>query len=52
MNVDYAACGIGGTMPRPGLCREDQDEPAKALGIQGVLAHRSFSTRHSPEAWD
>jgi integrase len=40
------------TMPRPGLCREDQDEPAKALGIQGVLAHRSFSTRHSPEAWD
>jgi hypothetical protein len=27
MNGDYAACGIGGTMPRPGLCRVLGREP-------------------------
>jgi hypothetical protein len=39
-------------MPLPGLCREDQNDRPKALGIQGVLARQSFNMRHSPEARD
>jgi hypothetical protein len=40
------------TMPRPGLCREGQNELAQGPRNAGLLAHQPVSRRHSPEAWD
>jgi hypothetical protein len=48
----YAACGIDVTMPRPGLCRGDQNEMAQDPQDTGLLARQSFNMRHSPEARD
>src|SRR5215467_2875133 len=46
----YAACGIGGTMPLPGLCRLDQTEVIQEPQSAGAVAHLAFRMRHSPEA--
>jgi hypothetical protein len=46
----YAACGIVATMPRPGLCREYQDEPAQGPRNTWVLARQPLNKRHSSEA--
>jgi integrase/recombinase XerD len=40
------------TMPRPGLCREDQDESAQGPRNTGLLARQRFNMRHNPEARD
>jgi hypothetical protein len=38
-------------MPLPGLCREDQNEPAQGPRNKGLPVHQPFNMRHSPEAW-
>ncbi|MFZ0317937.1 MAG: hypothetical protein WAL56_02345, partial [Candidatus Sulfotelmatobacter sp.] len=40
------------TMPRPGLCRENQNEPAQGPRDMQLLARRLINMRHSSEAWD
>jgi hypothetical protein len=45
---DYAACGIGVTMPRPGLCREDLNGALQGPQNMALRADVPFNMRHSP----